>query len=193
MKFSVPLCLRGGLWFFAVFGCGPKRDTAAWGEFATDRQPGRREQAGGVAEGGQMQIQFGRGGENSLGSGRDPGSGWRQRRPGDDIQLRFNQRPATGILLEMTISHNFVATSDETDSEHWKITQFNSAETPSDGTDGTDGTGSSSTLPDWVFYAVIIAVVVVVAALVAVLMLRRRKKTDVEEPAPSPVEPQPPV
>ena len=99
---------------------------------------------------------------------------------------------ATGILLEMTISHNFVATSDETDSEHWKITQFNSAETtPSDGT--TDGTGSTGALPDWVLYVAVVAVVVVVAALVTVLMLRRRKKPEVQEPEPLPAEPQPPV
>jgi hypothetical protein len=101
---------------------------------------------------------------------------------------------ATGILLEMTISHSFVVNVDETDSEHWKITQFNSVETPSDGTtDGTNGTGSTGALPDWVLYAVIVAVVVVVAALAAVVVLRRRKKPEVEAPEPSPVEPQPPV
>lgn len=99
---------------------------------------------------------------------------------------------ATGILLEMTISHSFVVNVDETDSEHWKITQFNSAETtPSDGT--TDGTGSTGALPDWVLYVAVVAVVVVVAALVTVLMLRRRKKPEVQEPEPLPAEPQPPV
>ena len=98
---------------------------------------------------------------------------------------------ATGILLEMTISHSFAATVDETDTEHWKITQFNSAETPSDGT--TNGTGSTVALPDWVLYVAVVAVVVVVAALVTVLMLRRRKKPEVQEPEPLPAEPQPPV
>ena len=98
---------------------------------------------------------------------------------------------ATGILLEMTISHSFVVNVDETDSEHWKTTQFNSAETPPDGT--TDGTGSTGALPDWVLYVAVVAVVVVVAALVTVLMLRRRKKPGVQEPEPLPAEPQPPV
>ena len=99
---------------------------------------------------------------------------------------------ATGVLLEMTISHSLAVNVDETDSEHWKITQFNSAETtPSDGT--TDGTGSTGALPDWVLYVAVVAVVVVVAALVTVLMLRRRKKPGVQEPEPLPAEPQPPV
>jgi hypothetical protein len=95
----------------------------------------------------------------------------------------------TGVLLELTISHSFVATPDETDSEHWKITQFNSAVGPSDGTDGTNSTGS---LPDWVLYAVIVVVVVIIAALLALLMLRGRKKPDVQEPEQLPAETQPP-
>jgi hypothetical protein len=95
----------------------------------------------------------------------------------------------TGVLLELTISHSFVATPDETDSEHWKITQFNSAVGPSDGTDGTNSTGS---LPDWVLYAVIVVVVVIIAALLAMLMLRGHKKPDVQEPEPLPAETQPP-
>ena len=95
----------------------------------------------------------------------------------------------TGVLLELTISHSFVATPDETDSEHWKITQFNSAVAPSDGTDGTSSTGS---LPYWILYAVIVVVVVIIAALVAMLMLRRRKKPDVQEPEPISEETQPP-
>jgi hypothetical protein len=95
----------------------------------------------------------------------------------------------TGVLLELTISHSFVATPDETDSEHWKITQFNSAVAPSDGTDGTSSTGS---LPYWILYAVIVVVVVIIAALVAMLMLRRRKKPDVQEPELISEETQPP-
>jgi hypothetical protein len=99
---------------------------------------------------------------------------------------------ATGILLEMTLSHSLAVNMDEADSEHWKITQFNSAEaTPSDGTG--DGTGSTGVLPDWVLYAVIVVVIVVVAILVAVVVLRRRKKPEVQAPAPSPVQPQTPV
>jgi hypothetical protein len=96
---------------------------------------------------------------------------------------------ATGVLLELTISYSSVSTPVETDSEHWKITQFNSAVGPSDGTDGENSTGS---LPDWVVYAVIAIVVVSIAALVAILMLRRRKKPDVQEPEPMPEETQPP-
>jgi hypothetical protein len=95
----------------------------------------------------------------------------------------------TGVLLELTISHSFVATADETDSEHWKITQFNSAVGPSD---GTDGTNSAESLPDWVLYVVIVVVAVIIATLVAILMLRRRKKPDVQEPEPFPAETQPP-
>ena len=91
----------------------------------------------------------------------------------------------TGVLLELTISHLFAATPDETDSEHWKITQFNSAVGPSDGADGTSQTGS---LPDWVLYAVVVVVAVIIAALIAMLMLRRRKKPDVQEPEPMPEE-----
>ena len=95
----------------------------------------------------------------------------------------------TGVLLELTISHSLVVTPDETDSEHWKITQFNSAVGPSDGADGIDSTGS---LPDWVLYAVIVVVVVIIAAVVAILVLRRRKKPDVQEPEPMLEETQPP-
>ena len=99
---------------------------------------------------------------------------------------------ATGVLLEMTDSQSLAVNVDETYSKHWKITQFNSAETtPSGGT--TDGTGSTGALPDWVLYVAVVAVVVVVAALVTVLMLRKRKKPEVQEPEPLPAEPQPPV
>ncbi len=99
----------------------------------------------------------------------------------------------TGILLEMTFSHNFAVTSDETDTEHWKITQFNSAVAPSDGTsDGTDGTGSTEALPYWVLPLALVTVVLVVA-LVGVVMLRRRKKPEVQAPPTVPVQPQTPV
>lgn len=103
---------------------------------------------------------------------------------------------ATGILLEMTLQHSFAVNVDEidTDSEHWKITQFNEAAAPADGTDdGTNGTGSTSTLPEWVLYAAIAAVVVVAATLLAVVMLRRRKKPEVQAPPPAPVQPPNPV
>jgi hypothetical protein len=95
---------------------------------------------------------------------------------------------STGVLLELTISHSFVVTPDETDSLHWKITQFNSAVVPSDGADGSTSDGS---LPDWVLYAVTAVVVIIIAALLAMLILRRRKKPDVQEPEPMPEETQP--
>jgi flagellar basal body-associated protein FliL len=95
----------------------------------------------------------------------------------------------TGVLLELTISHSFVATPGEEDSEHWKITQFNSAVGPSDGSDGTNSTGS---LPDWVLYALIVVIVVIIVALVAMFILRGRKGPDIQEPDPMPAETQPP-
>jgi hypothetical protein len=94
----------------------------------------------------------------------------------------------TGVLLELTISHSFAATPDETDSEHWKITQFNSAVAPSDGTDGTNSTGS---LPEWVLYAVIVVIFGIIVALAVMLIIRRRKKPDVQEPEPLLEETQP--
>jgi hypothetical protein len=98
---------------------------------------------------------------------------------------------ATGVLLEMTLSHSFVVNVDETDSEHWKITQFNSAETTPPNGGGTGGTNSF----DWsslLVPAVIVAVFVVVVV-VTLLVMRRRKKPEVQEPEPLPAEPQPPV
>ena len=98
---------------------------------------------------------------------------------------------ATGVLLEMTISHSLAVNVDETDSEHWKITQFNSAETTPPNGGGTGGTNSF----DWsslIVPAVIVAVFVVVVV-VALLVMRRRKKPEVQEPEPLPAEPQPPV
>jgi flagellar biosynthesis/type III secretory pathway M-ring protein FliF/YscJ len=103
---------------------------------------------------------------------------------------------ATGILLEMTLQHSFAVNVDETDtdSEHWKVTQFNEAAAPTDGTDdGTNGTDSTSALPEWVLYAAIVAVVVVAATLIAVVILRRRKKPEVQAPPPAPVQPPNPV
>jgi hypothetical protein len=97
----------------------------------------------------------------------------------------------TGILMEMTITHYF-ADVQETDSEHWMITQFNSAVAPSNG--GTDGTTSTDSLPAWVTPAVIVVVVVVVVALVAALMLSRRRKPKVQvEAASQSAPPQTPV
>jgi len=89
----------------------------------------------------------------------------------------------TGILLEMTIGH-YYADLDETDSEHWKITQFNSAVAPSDGTDGTDSLS-------WFIPVVIVVVIIIVTVLLVVVMLRRRGKNQAETPPPeSPEAPQ---
>jgi hypothetical protein len=98
---------------------------------------------------------------------------------------------ATGVLLEMTTSQSLAVNVDETYSKHWKITQFNSAETTPPNGGGTGGTNSF----DWsslIVPAVIVAVFVVVVV-VALLVMRRRKKPEVQEPEPLPAEPQPPV
>jgi hypothetical protein len=101
---------------------------------------------------------------------------------GDYINRDAYYDQGTGVLMEMTIEHYF-ASVDEVDSEHWKITQFNSVVAP-DGTDnGTDGT-SNNPLSSWTVPAVIVVVVVVVVALAAVVMLRRRKSKE-QVPAPS--------
>jgi hypothetical protein len=107
---------------------------------------------------------------------------------GDQEQKDLYYDQATGVLLEMTLRYTST-TSGESDSEHWKITQFNSAVGPSDGTDGTNPTGS---LPDWILYAIIVVVVVIIVVLVTMLVLRGRKKPDVQEPEPLPAETQPP-
>lgn len=99
---------------------------------------------------------------------------------GDYVDRDAYYDKETGILLEMTITH-YYATTEETDTEHWKITQFNSAVTPSD---GTDGTTSDNALPVWLVPAVVAVVVLVVIALVAVLMLRRRGKPQMRTSAP---------
>jgi hypothetical protein len=101
---------------------------------------------------------------------------------GDYINRDAYYDQGTGVLMEMTIEHYF-ASVDEVDSEHWKITQFNSAVAPDETDNGTNGT-SSNPLPSWVVPAVIVVVVVVVVALAAVVMLRRRK-SQVQAPAPS--------
>jgi len=98
---------------------------------------------------------------------------------------------ATGVLLEMTDSQSLAVNVDETYSKHWKITQFNSAETTPPNGGGTGGTNSF----DWsslLVPAVIVAVFVVVVV-VTLLVMRRRKKPEVQEPEPLPAEPQPPV
>lgn len=100
---------------------------------------------------------------------------------------------ATGILLEMTFSHNFAVTSDETDSERWIITQLDSAAAPDGTNDGTNGTDSTGALPDWILFLAIVAVVVVVAVFVALVMLRRRKTPAVQAPPTVPVQTQTPV
>jgi archaellum component FlaF (FlaF/FlaG flagellin family) len=111
---------------------------------------------------------------------------------GDQADKNVYYDKTSGLLMEMTLQF-YSASSGETDSEHWKITQLNSAEsTPSDGgNDQTDGTTDS--LPAWIMPAVIIVVVVVVVALVVALLFRIRgkKQTPPEMSPPSP--PQAPV
>lgn len=97
---------------------------------------------------------------------------------GDYVDRNAYYDQATGVLLEMTIGH-FYSSLGETDSEHWKIIQFNSAETtPSDGTNGggNDGSNSNNALPSWVVPIAIAAVVVVVIALVAVMVVHKRRR-----------------
>jgi len=80
----------------------------------------------------------------------------------------------TGVLMEMTIEQ-YYADLQETYSQHWKISQFNSANIPSDGTsDGTNGTDSNG-WSQWLLPFVIV-VVVIVAVLMVVVVLKRRKK-----------------
>ena len=103
---------------------------------------------------------------------------------GDYVDRSAYYDQATGVLMEMKIEH-YWATLGETDSEHWDIVQFNSAQAPSDGTnDGGNGNGSDSNDPlqSWIVpLAIVAVVVVVVATLATMLVLRKRRKADVQE------------
>lgn len=111
---------------------------------------------------------------------------------GDQEQKDLYYDQATGVLLEMTLGYTS-ATSGESDSEHWKINQFNNAEVPSDGTDndGTDGT-TSNALPSWLVPVVIAVVAVVVIVLIVAIVIRRRGKPDVQTTAPAQTSPSAP-
>jgi len=93
----------------------------------------------------------------------------------------------TGILLEMTIEH-YYADADETDSEHWKIVQFNSATAPPDGTDNGNGGDSTVDWSSWLVPIAIGAIIFVVAVLLVVIVIRRRKNTPEEEHPQAPSE-----
>lgn len=112
---------------------------------------------------------------------------------GDQEQKDLYYDQATGVLLEMTLGYTSTV-SGESDSEHWKINQFNNAEVPSDGTDngGSDGTTSNGALPSWLVPVVIAVVAVVVVVLIAAVMLRRRKKPEVQPSAPAQTPPSAP-
>jgi len=86
----------------------------------------------------------------------------------------------TGILLEMTIEH-YYADVDETDSEHWKIVQFNSATAPPDETDNGNGGDSTIDWSSWLVPTAIVAIIIVVAVLLVVIVIRRRRNTPEEE------------
>lgn len=98
----------------------------------------------------------------------------------------------TGVLLEMTLQH-YYASLGETDTEHWLITQFNTAVAPSNGGNGGNGGSNSGTngstsnlgLQDLLTIVGIVAAVVIVAVLAAVVMLRRRKQAQAPPPAPA--------
>jgi hypothetical protein len=110
---------------------------------------------------------------------------------GDYVTRNAYYEQSTGVLMEMVIEH-YWASLGETDSEHWKITQFNSAEAPS--TDGNgDGATTDGGLPSWLVPVVAVVVVVVVAVLVVALVLMMRKKPKVQAETPPPAQPQPPV
>jgi hypothetical protein len=82
---------------------------------------------------------------------------------------------ATGVLMEMKLQFTS-SSSGETDSEQWKITQFNNAVVPSDGTNNDGTGGTTDTLPSWLIPVVIVVVAVVVIVLIVAVMLRRRGK-----------------
>jgi len=92
----------------------------------------------------------------------------------------------TGVLMEMTTTH-YVASTDEVDTEHWKIVQFNTVSNPSDGgnNNGTNGTNSNGGLPDLLTFTLIGVVVAIIVVLAAVLVSRRRKKPQIQAPPPS--------
>lgn len=95
---------------------------------------------------------------------------------GDTEQKDAYYDQTTGVLMEMKLQFSS-SSSGETDSEQWKITQFNNAVGPSDGTNnnGTDGTNSNALL-SWLIPVVVAVVAVIVIVLIVVVMLRRRGK-----------------
>jgi hypothetical protein len=113
---------------------------------------------------------------------------------GDYVDRDAYYDKETGVLLEMTITH-YYANYQETDSENWKINQFNSVSASPDGTDGTTNGNSNGAFPDWFVPVVAAVVIVIIAMLITVIVLNRRKRPQLEEPATEPVQPspQPPV
>jgi hypothetical protein len=108
---------------------------------------------------------------------------------GDYVTRSAYYDQTTGLLMEMTIEH-YWASLGETDSEHWRITQFNSATAPADNNQN-DGT-SNEGLPSWLVPAVIVVVVVVVVVLVVALVVTMRKKPKVQAATPPPAQPEVP-
>ncbi len=110
---------------------------------------------------------------------------------GDSVTRNAYYEQSTGVLMEMTLEH-YWASLGETDSETWKITQFNSAVAPAT-TDNSTNTNQG--LPSWLVPAVVVAVVVVVAVLIVALVVISRKKPKVQAvtPPPAPAQPQTPA
>ena len=111
---------------------------------------------------------------------------------GDYVRRDAYYEQSTGVLMEMTIEH-YWASLGETDSEHWKITQFNSAVAPTTGDGNEGGSNTSGGLPSWLVLSVVVVVVIVVALLITALMLSRRKKPQVQAEMAPPAQPQAPV
>jgi hypothetical protein len=110
---------------------------------------------------------------------------------GDYVTRNAYYEQSTGVLMELTLEH-YWASLGETDSETWKITQFNSAVAPAT-TDNSTNTNQG--LPSWLVPAVVVAVVVVVAVLIVALVVISRKKPKVQAvtPPPAPAQPQTPA
>ena len=115
---------------------------------------------------------------------------------GDIVKRDAYYEQSTGVLMEMRIEH-YWASLGETDSELWKITQFNSqgASVPSGNSDGNsdDGTNTNNTnegLPSWLVPVLAVVVVVLIVALVVTIMLMRRKKPRAQAGTSLPAQPQ---
>jgi hypothetical protein len=113
---------------------------------------------------------------------------------GDNVNRDAYYEKSTGVLMEMVIEH-YWASLGETDSEHWKITQFNSATAPAtDNDNGGNANGNDNTiagLPWWLLVTVV-AVVVVVAVLLVALVMAMRKKPQTQAQTPPPAQPEVP-